>query len=493
MNDLDVPQGWSRARVDAVVANIRAKALPSDHPQLPFVGMDAVESQTSRLLGTIPAAGMKSAGVHFLPGDVLYGRLRPYLNKVLVAKFEGLASAEFIPLTPERDMSPEFVRYRLSAADFVSFASHLDEGDRPRVDYGQIGAFECGIPPAGEQVRIVAAIEQYLTALDAAVVTLERVQRNLKRYRASVLNAAVEGRLVPTEAELARAEGRDYKPASKLLERILAERRKRWEQSGRKGRYEEPAEPNVAGSADLPEGWCWASVDQLTDGERSCGYGVLVPGPEVDGGIPLVRVGDIGEGSVDQRHMKRIAPAIAAQFSRTFLRGGEVLMSLVGTIGRTAVAPGSLAGANVARAIGVIPVSGLVEPRWVEHWFRSPRQRSIMDSKSHEVARKTLNLEDVRAANVALPPLAEQGRILEAVSDLLSVADASLVSTETDVSRLSRLRQSILRWAFEGKLVDHDPNDEPAFVLLERIRARRAAAAPAPRSRVKRPRAKVTR
>jgi type I restriction enzyme S subunit len=108
----------------------------------------------------------------------------------------------------------------------------------------------------------------------------------------------------------------------------------------------------------------------------------------VDGGTPLVRVGDIGDGLVALQKLKRIAPEIAAQFSRTFLRGGEVLISLVGTIGRTAVAPDALAGANVARAIGVIPVSGSADPRWVEHWFRSPVQRATMESKAHEVARK---------------------------------------------------------------------------------------------------------
>ena len=129
-----------------------------------------------------------------------------------------------------------------------------------------------------EQHRIVEAIESYFTRLDDAVATLERVQRNLKRYRASVLKAAVEGRLVPTEAELARAEGRDYEPASVLLERILAERRRRWEEAelakmkakGKtpkddkwKAKYKEPVAPDTSNLPDLPEGWCWATVEQL--------------------------------------------------------------------------------------------------------------------------------------------------------------------------------------------------------------------------------------
>jgi type I restriction enzyme S subunit len=134
------------------------------------------------------------------------------------------------------------------------------------------------LPPLPEQHRIVEAIESYFTRLDDAVATLERVRRNLKRYRASVLKAAVEGRLVPTEAELARAEGRDYEPASVLLERILTERRRRWEEAelakmkakGKepkddkwKAKYVKPVAPDTSALPVLPEGWCWTTIDQL--------------------------------------------------------------------------------------------------------------------------------------------------------------------------------------------------------------------------------------
>ena len=130
------------------------------------------------------------------------------------------------------------------------------------------------IPPLAEQRRIVGASKLELTRLDAAVAALERVRANLKRYRASVLKAAVEGRLVPTEAELARKEGRDFEPASVLLDRILAERRRRWEESelarmkaaGKppkddrwKSKYKEPVAPDTSALPQLPDGWCWAT------------------------------------------------------------------------------------------------------------------------------------------------------------------------------------------------------------------------------------------
>ncbi|MBK6767732.1 MAG: hypothetical protein IPG72_01595 [Ardenticatenales bacterium] len=120
-----------------------------------------------------------------------------------------------------------------------------------------------------EQHRIVAALESHLSRLDAALAALTRAHRNLARYRASVLHAAVTGRLVPTEAELARAERRGYEPASALLTRILAERRRRWEEAelakmvaaGKapkddrwKGRYVEPGGAETEGLGELPEG-----------------------------------------------------------------------------------------------------------------------------------------------------------------------------------------------------------------------------------------------
>jgi type I restriction enzyme S subunit len=132
------------------------------------------------------------------------------------------------------------------------------------------------LPPAHEQGRIVAEIEKQLTRLEAGVGALKRVQANLKRYRAAVLKAAVEGRLVPTEAELARREGRSYDRASELLDGLLAERRARWErdqfakmcQDGNsskdgksKSKYKEPTGPDITNLPKLPAGWLWASAD----------------------------------------------------------------------------------------------------------------------------------------------------------------------------------------------------------------------------------------
>src|SRR5690606_22545931 len=177
-------------------------------------------------------------------------------------------------LAPHSELMPTFVAYALQAYEQEILRTCSKGGTTVNnIEFPRLLNFEIPIAPPPEQRRIVAEIEKQFTRLDAAVAALERARANLKRYRASVLAAACEGRLVPTEAALARQEGRDYEPASALLDRILAERRARWEadelakmhargkppkNDAWKSKYKEPAAPDTNGLPELPEGWEWA-------------------------------------------------------------------------------------------------------------------------------------------------------------------------------------------------------------------------------------------
>ncbi len=483
-----LPPGWVEATLGEVARPSRPRAAPTEHPKDPFIGMEHVEAHSMKLLGSVPAGSMKSSAVRFEAGDVLYGRLRPYLNKVYRPDFRGLCSAEFIVFPDCPPLDARFLQYRLNAADFMRFASSLNAGDRPRVDFDQLAPFPFRVPPLPEQRRIVAEIEAQFSRLDAGVAALRRVAANLKRYKAAVLKAACDGSLTADW----RAAHPDAEPAGGLLRRILAERRRRWEQAelakmvakGKppkddrwKARYEEPESPKIAGLPALPKTWTWATAAQLTPFDRPAAYGVLQPGENRDDGVEFVRVCDIMEGSVLRDQLKRIDPKIAAAYPRTRLQGGEVLVTIVGTIGRSAVAPADLAGANTARAVGVIPVTMPIDPRYVEICFRNPAKARELVGKSHEVARKTLNLEDVRATCIPLPPLDEQSVIVDTVEDAWSIIRAVESAVQSNWRRAGHLRQSMLRDAFAGKLVPQDPTDEPAAALLERIRAERSMVA----------------
>ena len=163
------------------------------------------------------------------------------------------------------------------------------------------------VAPLPEQHRIVAEIEKQFTRLDASVAALKRVQANLKRYRASVLKAACEGKLVPTEAELAQSEGRDYEPADRLLERILSERRARWEsQEQRRGKYKEPVAPDTSDLPELLEGWVWSTLAQISHLKGGVTKGQR-PRDQVLREVPYLRVANVQRGFLDLSEVKCIS------------------------------------------------------------------------------------------------------------------------------------------------------------------------------------------
>jgi type I restriction enzyme, S subunit len=349
------------------------------------------------------------------------------------------------------------------------------------------------VPPQAEQIRIVEAIESYLSRLDDAMATLERVQRNLKRYRASVLKAAVEGRLVPTEAELARMEGREYEPASALLERILAERRRRWEEAelakmkakGKapkndkwKAKYVEPAGPDTSELPELPEGWCWATVDSLAwEGD----YGTSRKCHPDGDGPPVLRIPNVQNETLSFIDLKFTTGPDPLPSNGILAPGDFIFIRTNGSkrlIGRGALVVNLLpCDCHFASyLIRLRLASSQTTARWFALVWHAPvvRDQVLRDAAS-SAGQHNLSLSATRSYYVPIPPHAEQERILAEVERLASIADSSRSMVQPSIARVSRLRQSILKWAFEGRLADQDPNDEPAALLLERIRAERAA------------------
>jgi type I restriction enzyme S subunit len=191
------------------------------------------------------------------------------------------------------------------------------------------------VPPFDGQVAIVAEIEKQFTRLEAGVAGLRRVEANLKRYRAAVLKAASEGKLVPTEAELARQEGRTYETGAQLLERILTERRQKW---NGKGKYKEPVSAETRDLSSIPEGWTWATLDQAFVVER--GRFSIRPRNDpryYDGPHPFVQIGDLprdgGSISIYSQTLNDDGLKVSKKFP-----AGTILIAIVGaTIANTGI------------------------------------------------------------------------------------------------------------------------------------------------------------
>jgi type I restriction enzyme S subunit len=496
-----LPQGWLRITLGEIALPTRPRCSPAEFPNLPFIGMENVEAHSMRLLGTVPAGTMKSNAVHCQPGDVLYGRLRPYLNKVHVTVSEAMCSAEFIVFPGDTPINAVWLAYRLNSSDFVFFASHLPTGDRPRVDFDQIAQFEVLLAPRAEQDRIVAEIDKQLTRLDAAVVALKRVQANLKRYRAAVLKAACEGRLVPTEAELARKDRRSYETGAELLARILQDRRAKWEAAqlarmtaaGKppkdkswKRKYKEPEPPDTNNLPPLPEGWAWATVEQVSSLVQYGSSAKTIEGA----GVAVLRMGNIlTDGSLATSDLKYLPPQ-HDEFPSLLLEPGDILFNRTNSaelVGKTAVYKGAPSPCSFASYLIRVRLLPNCSPDYLAACLNSGFGRAwIKTVVNQQVGQANVNGSKLQAFVYPLPPAAEEGRIVAEVERQLSEITAIQQLCEANAARSERLRQSILKRAFEGKLVPQDPNDEPASVLLERIRAARAAQCAADRQPARR-------
>jgi len=321
----------------------------------------------------------------------------------------------------------------------------------------------------------VAEIETQFTRLDAGVAALERVQANLRRYKASVLKAACAGRLVPTEAELARAEGRAYEPAGQLLARILAERRALWEAEHPGKKYKEPTLPDTGSVSELPEGWVWATLDQLTSHITSGSRGWAKY--YSDHGSTFIRAQDIKTDELVLRDVAHVDLPDSVEGTRTKVFKNDLLITITGAnVTKTALVRHHQDDAYVSQHVGLVrPLMGGTS-QYFYGWIVSPANgRRMLERAAYGAGKPGLNLTNLRELIVGLPPLPEQRRIVAEVERRLSVVAALEREVEAALARAARLRQAVLKRAFEGRLVPQDPNDEPASALLERIRVERKA------------------
>ena len=484
----ELPSGWTVTTLADICLPVE-KIRPKTTPDRSFTYLDiaSIDNSQFRLVSPKVILGKDApsrARQKVKSGNVLFSTVRTYLKNIAMVppEFDGeVASTGFCILNPADEIDHRFIFYLVLNDEFISKLNPLQRGTSyPAVRDGDVLSQAVVLPPLPEQRRIVAEIEKQFTRLDASVDGLKRAQANLKRYRSSVLKAACEGKLVPTEAELAQSEGRDYEPADRLLERILAERRAQWgSQKRHRGKYKEPTALDISDLSELPEGWAWTTVDQIvTESE----YGTSVKCSYEADGHPVVRIPNIVAGEIDLTDIKYATQPFKFDSSKA-LNVGDVLMcrtnGSVKLIGRTAVVKAQMEP-DYAFASYLLRFrfwEKKILPLWFHIFASSEYGRSFIEGHAASSAgQHNVSLRLIHSMTLALPPLPEQHRIVAEVERHLSVIQNAEAAVDASLKRAERLRQSILKQAFSGQLVPQDPNDEPASVLLERIRAERAMA-----------------
>lgn len=450
--------------------------------------------------------------------DVLVSMTRPNLNAVarVPASLDGAIGSTGFHVLRSQWMEPGFLHYLVQTANFVDAMCNVVQGALyPAVRPADIAKFSFRLPPRAEQTRIVEKLEELLGGLDTAVGELKAAQQKLTHYRQSLLKAAMEGALTEAwrsspspcprsgQGEVGRgsllpsdkstppqpspspsAKGREQETGTQLLHRILQERRARWEEKQRakfaqtgktppkdwQAKYPEPAAPDTTDLPALPEGWVWASVEQL--GEVTTGFTPSTSNAAFFGGtIPFFKPSDLDAG-YDLREYRESLTELGAAQGR-MLPAKSILVTCIGaTIGKTALARVACTTNQQINSISVS--SNSILPEYVYFVMVSNfGQRQIIDNASATTL-PILNKSKFEKLLVPLPPHAEQVAIIDSLETALFAIKEQETAITHSLHQAAAQRRNLLRAAFSGQLVPQDPNDEPASELLARIRAAKA-------------------
>lgn len=423
----ELPEGWVETVLGELSeVNPRREVNLKDDDLVSFVPMAAVDEILGTITGAVdrPLSAVAKGFTQFRLNDVIFAKITPSMEngKAAVARQltngTGFGSTEFHVLRSNGAIEPDLLWRFVRQIEFRKNAQAVMSGavGQQRVPADHLRSHAFSLPPLNEQRRIAAKLDQLLGQTARAKLELDRVRALLGRLRQGILDSIY------------------FDVTSQYPVRPLIE---------------------------------------LTDGYRGIPYGIVQTGSPHSKGVPTVRAGDIKGFRIKKSELKLVQPQIEAKYTRTRLRGGEVLLSIRGTVGNAALVARELANCNISREVALIPPAPTVNPKFLMYFLGTTEAQGYLKRHTKGVAQTGINLEDVRSLPTPQPPLEIQTAVVGRVERALGLVEKLEREGIRAMLLLPRLEQAILGKAFRGELVPQDPIDEPALVLLERIRATR--------------------
>ena len=445
----ELPKGWVWTKVGETIEKVSITGKKLKQSEYREEGKLPVIDQGQTFVGGY--TDKEELKVRCEPPVIVFGDHTKVFKYV---DFEFVAGADGVKvINPLEVFYPKLFYYFLNAIQLPDkgYARHFQFLEKSFIP----------LPPLPEQQRIVAKIEELFTNLDAGVEALKKVKAQLKRYRQAVLKYAFEGKLTEKWREKHKNE---LEPASLLLEQIREERKKNTKGSNVGATGRSPLPVDTSDLPELPEGWVWTKVGEIYD---IVGGGT--PSTEVEeywnGDIPWITSADI-QGLKDIRPRRHInKKAIENSATNLVPEGSLIVVTRVG-LGKIALINNPICFSQDSQAL--ISSNLLMYPDYSLYYLSQAVQ--IFKYKHRGTTIAGVTKKQLSELTFALPPLSEQHKIVEEIERRFSVADKIEKVVEGSLKQSERLRQSILKKAFEGKLVPQNPSDEPAEKLLERIK-----------------------
>lgn len=363
---------WRRVRFGDVVRQMKEQVDPEVDIVERYVAGEHMESENVHIKkwGTVGDGYLGPAFIRkFRKGQVLYGSRRTYLKKVAVAEWDGVtANTTFVLESIEGQMLQEFLPWIILSERFTKHSVQESKGStNPYINYPDIAKFEFDLPPLDQQRRIAEILWAINVATEKARLGESAAISLKKRY---IDSCYLDGCV---------AHDSDAKSSRDCASRFLS------------------------------------IAEVLSDG-KSLTYGILQPGGDVPNGVPMLRAIDIENGALCGTSILRVHPSIEARYERTRLRGGEVLVSVMGTIGRTILVKSEWAGWNVNRALAVVRLGPKVSSEFFYYWLSSPSIQAQLCKDSIGTAQLRINLSAFRQYKLPVPPAKEQAEIVDRIT-----------------------------------------------------------------------------
>lgn len=426
----DLPKGWVETSLGQIVRLRREKSAPITIPGAPYIGLEDIEAHTSKILRVGKASEVRSQVSVFKEGDVLYSRLRPYLNKVVVSPFDGVASAEVFALVPNGATIAEFVMQRIKMQDFLNFAALLDKGDRPRVSFSGIETFPINLPPLIEQKRIVAKLDKLISRTASARDALDHIPVLIDKQKSLLLEKAFSEWIdIYYDVNRDNLLRRHEILIGDLVENIVA---------GKNLRCEERP-PSV--------------------GEKG-----------------VVKVSAVTWGKFDPLASKTLPPSFEPP-EKSRIQNGDLLISRANTlelVGAVVIVDGCPENLYLSDKVLRLEMPE-DDKRWLMWFLRSPNGRKEIEARAsgNQVSMRNLSQKQLREIPFPWPAPNVRREIVRRIETAFAWLDRVSDKHIATSRLLPLLNASILQAAFSGELVNQNLNDEPASILLERIKAER--------------------
>ncbi|WP_337616994.1 restriction endonuclease subunit S [Acidaminococcus timonensis] len=434
----ELPKGWVWTRIETCVKVSKEKTDDFRNPLLKYVGLENFESNKG-IISFSSASNVKSTKNVFHSGQILYGKLRPYLNKHDIVDFEGICSTDILVIDTLNICIPSYFNSYLDLDQFIAYAIQNSKGiNLPRVNENTIMQVAFPLPPLPEQQRIVARIESLFAKLDAARDKLQQVLDTQEARRAAILHEAFTGRLTGHKGS---AEGR--------------------------GKREEEGAQNPEGTEFVPEGWKKVKLTEV------CAINPKkISTKELDNSL---KVSFFPMASLDERLGKITKPEIRtlSEVKKGFTNFSEADVVLAKITPCFENGKAAIIG-PLMNHIGygtteffVLRSTQDLYNKFLFYFIRSPKFRS--EAKAHmtgAVGQQRVPKDFIENYSFMLPPLEEQCRIVDILDSLLNKEYQASTIAQSSLSQIDLLKKSILARAFRGQLGTQDPSDPDARDLL---------------------------